>query len=121
MARTVCCWALRLGGGAGGAVACSPTVVGSLPCGVAGSVAGALKGAAMGAATGAAVDASIMFAKKGDIKQVDQAVRKALGRKPTDAERGGFRDHIHSVKKDGQGDFSFKDLLNLAKDFFGAD
>ena len=58
-----------------------------------------------------------MYAKQLDIKQVDQAIRQALGRKPTDEERGDFRDEIHQSKQGGN-DYTFKQLLKLAKDYF---
>jgi hypothetical protein len=60
-----------------------------------------------------------MLARKADIRQVDQAIREALGRKPTDDERGAFRDQIHDEKKVGGGDFSYRDLVRLAKELFG--
>ena len=108
------------GGGAAGLALAAPTGETAAPLTVpALSAAGALKGAAIGASAGAALDAGIFaFSKKPDIKQVDQAIRKALGRKPTDPERGDFRDLIHS-EKDGGPDLKFKDLVRLAKEFFG--
>jgi PAS domain-containing protein len=79
---------------------------------------GALKGAAAGAVVGGLLDGVVMLSKKADIKQVDQAVRQALGRKPTDEERGDFRDHVHQEKQGGT-DYTYKNLLRLAKEFFG--
>lgn len=93
---------------------------GGIAGGAAGSIAGAVLGAKIGAGIGAAIDLSVMFAKKSDIQQVDQAIRQVLGRKPTNDERGDFRDRIHAEKVDkGRGDFSYKDLLRLAKDMLG--
>jgi RHS repeat-associated protein len=110
-------------GGTGGAALCSPGGPLALACGSAGAIAGAAAGAAKGAAAGAlaggVLDGAVMFAKKVDIKQVDQAIRQALGRKPTDDERGDFRDQIHQ-SKDGK-DYSFKQLVQLAKELFGRD
>jgi RHS repeat-associated protein len=48
-------------GGSGGAAACSPTVVGAIPCGAGGAALGAVKGAALGAAVGTLVDAGIHY------------------------------------------------------------
>jgi len=111
-------------GGAGGLVACSPGGPLALACGgadaVGGAALGAAKGAAAGALAGGILDVTALFAKKLDIKQVNQAIRKALGRKPTPDERGDFRDHIHQEKQ-GDRDFTFEDLIRLAKELFGKD
>jgi PAS domain-containing protein len=113
-------------GAAGGLGLCAPGGPAAAGCAIAGGVAGGsagvavgtAKGAIVGGAVGAAVDALILFAKKSDIKQVDQAIREALGRSPSDEERGDFRDYIHQEKEDGHGDFSYQDLVRLAKELF---
>jgi RHS repeat-associated protein len=110
-------------GGLGGGTACTVTGPGNLLCAgggaAAGGVAGAGLGAKVGAFVGSALDVGLMLARKADIRQVDQAIREALGRKPTDDERGAFRDQIHDEKKVGGGDFSYRDLVRLAKELFG--
>ncbi len=110
-------------GGVGGGMLCAAGGPLAIACGGAGAMAGAASGAAYGAATGAfvgsMVDNVVMFAKKRDIHQVDQAARKALGRRPTDAERGDFGKYLHQEKGPGPDFPKFKDIVKLAKDFFG--
>lgn len=104
-----------LGGGAGlltgpGALVASP--------------AGALAGAGLGAATGYAAGnalTQVLFSKKGDIKQVEQA---AKSNKMTPEQRREFGDFLESEKaagrggtKNDRGDFRWSELMAKAKEF----
>jgi RHS repeat-associated protein len=107
------------GGGAG--LVAGPAAVAVSPALAAG---GAAIGAAAGAAAGELAE-QVFFAKKGDIKQVDAVARK-FGIKG--AERREFGDFLEAQKKAGRGgtankrgDFKWKELVEKAKEFLGAD
>ncbi|MEQ1712206.1 MAG: RHS repeat-associated core domain-containing protein [Hyphomicrobium sp.] len=57
-------------------------------------------------------------AKKRDTHQVDDAFKQAASeakKEPTDELRRRFRDEIHDIKRDGQGDLTFQQLVEIAR------
>ena len=107
------------GGGAG--LAAGPAAVAASP---AMAAAGAAVGAAAGVAVGGLVD-QVFFAKKSDIKQVNDVANR-FGLKGS--ERREFGDFLEAEKAAGRGgtlnkrgDFRWKELVDKVKDFLGTD
>ncbi len=113
-------------GGLGGLILGAPTGPGALATAAAGGTAGAAAGSAaggviggaIGAGIGSVIDMTIMFAKSWDIRQVDQAIRKAIGRKPSDEERRKLSEQFHKDKAHdrlGRDYDSFGELVDYFK------
>ncbi len=116
------------GGGLGGEFICAGTPA----CGIAGAEvgqqvggrAGAIAGAQAGALAGGLLDLLAMSRSEG--KQIRDAIRRATGRNPSDPEFDEMSDEIHQRKAHGfggtandKGDFTFRELIDLAKELFG--
>ena len=85
---------------------------------------GAIGGAAVGGAIGLAIDGILYL--KGEPAQIGQAIESVMGKKAnTETNREAVGDYCESCKEHGQfgtknskGDFTFKELTTLVKEFF---
>lgn len=92
------------------------------------STAGVLKGAAIGGAAGAALDAAIVFSK-GEARQIGEAIQSVLGKAAnTEQNRRDVGDYCEDCKargirgtKNDRGDFTFQELKQRVREFFGTD
>jgi RHS repeat-associated protein len=125
------------GGGAGGLVgglagslgglAAPATVPASATAGATiGATQGAVVGAAIGGVIGGAIDATIVFAK-GESAQIGAAISSVMGKVlNTEENRRDVGDYCESCKANGvrgtannRGDFTFQELKERVREFFG--
>jgi hypothetical protein len=112
-------------GATGGGVMCAATGPVAVVCATGGGAAGVARGALVGASVGATLDGLLLFAKKHDIGQIEDAAKR-VGM--TRDERRDFGKFVEEEKVRGRvgsanerGDFTFKELVRLAKEFIGHD
>jgi hypothetical protein len=90
-------------------------------------MAGAAKGAVIGGAIGAYIDGLNAMAK-GESAEIGQAIEAVMGRKHNTVEnRRDVGDYCEQCKakgvtgsKNSKGDFTFKELKERVREFFGA-
>lgn len=121
------------GGGAAGGAAGELACAGLPVCGIAGASfgqqvggrAGAVAGARIGAIAGTMLDSWVLMSR-GESKQIRDAIRRATGRNSTSAQYDELSAEMHERKGQAmggsanrKGDFTFDELVKLAKELFG--